>query len=77
MKPTPLLFAILAFLGADMSARALEESSFLHDDRTAGGILLVDGAEVAPFVVDPNDHPGGQAVGIATIGIQLRSVVVT
>ena len=58
MKPTPLLFAILAFLGADMSARALEESSFLHDDRTAGGILLVDGAEVAPFVVDPNDHPG-------------------
>ena len=58
MKPTPLLLAVLVLLGADISARALEESWFVHDDRTAGDILLVDGAEVAPLVIDPDDYPG-------------------
>lgn len=58
MKPTSLLFAALNLLCGAMPGRALEESSFLHERRTAGAILLVDDAESAPVVVDPNDHPG-------------------
>jgi len=58
MKPTRLLCAVLVLLCSDISARALEESSFIHGTPAADGILLVDGPEIAPLIVDPNDHPG-------------------
>jgi hypothetical protein len=58
MKSIPWLLIVLVFPLGTVSARALEDSSFLHDYRTADSILLVDGAESAPLVVDPSDYPG-------------------